>query len=168
MAMLRPLALAAGRMQMLNLDVRSAVSPSPGLLILTASLPVTSRAATTLSAACAYFDPRWLLRLAHLAPAGTDETSSYSPHRSRPVTSSTPRTATLACVRRLRPLCYYSHGECIWLTDPHRPCPVLQISQDDGPLPPGRELNEFFKEKKQPATHFYIGSCSIWLALPYR
>lgn len=34
----------------------------------------------------------------------------------------------------------------------------FQISQDDGPLPPGRELNEFFKEKKQPATHFYIGA----------
>lgn len=41
----------------------------------------------------------------------------------------------------------------------------LQISQDDGPLPPGRELNEFFKEMKQPATHFYIGSFSPSLPL---
>ena len=46
----------------------------------------------------------------------------------------------------------------LWLTFPLTPLDA-QISQDDGPLPPGRALNNFFKEKKIAATHFYIGEC---------
>ncbi|KAL7417365.1 hypothetical protein BDY24DRAFT_88798 [Mrakia frigida] len=34
---------------------------------------------------------------------------------------------------------------------------MIGISQDDGPLPPGRTLNSFFEAQKINATHFYIG-----------